>query len=146
MQKIKILWPGKTKDRNLAAGIDYYLKLLAPMTRVSVVEVREEKGKSVDAARVAEAKRILKQTGDYYLLDEKGRQYSSVEFARFMKEHDTIEFVIGGAFGVADEVRQKAKGVIALSMMTLTHEMARLLFLEQLYRAFTILRGKEYHH
>jgi 23S rRNA (pseudouridine1915-N3)-methyltransferase len=146
MQKIKILWPGKTKNRNLAEGINYYLKLLAPMSRISVVEVREEKGKTVDAAQAAEAKRILKQASGYYLLDEKGRQYTSVEFACFLKEHDTIEFVIGGAFGVDDEVRQKAKGTIALSMMTLTHEMARLLFLEQLYRAFTILRGKEYHH
>jgi 23S rRNA (pseudouridine1915-N3)-methyltransferase len=146
MQKIKILWPGKTKDRSLAEGINYYLKLLAPMSRVSVIEVREEKGKTIDAAQAAEAKRILKQASGFYLLDEKGRQYTSVEFARFLKEHDTIEFVIGGAFGVDDEVRQKAKGTIALSKMTLTHEMARLLFLEQLYRAFTILRGKEYHH
>jgi 23S rRNA (pseudouridine1915-N3)-methyltransferase len=146
MQKIRILWPGKTKNRNLAEGIDYYLKLLAPMTRISVAEVREEKGKAAEAARSAEASRILKQAGGFYLLDESGKQYSSVEFARFLKGHDTIEFVIGGAFGVADEVKKKAKGCIALSMMTLTHEMARLLFLEQLYRAFTILKGKEYHH
>jgi 23S rRNA (pseudouridine1915-N3)-methyltransferase len=146
MQKIKILWPGKTKDRSLAEGINYYLKLLTPMAQLSVVEVREERGKPVDAAQAAESKKILKQTTDYYLLDERGRQYTSVEFARFLQGHDRIEFVMGGAFGVNDEVRQKAKGTIALSMMTLTHEMARLLFLEQLYRAFTILKGKEYHH
>jgi 23S rRNA (pseudouridine1915-N3)-methyltransferase len=146
MRKIRILWPGKTKDRNLAEGIDYYLKLLGPMARVTVAEVREEKGKSADVARDAEAKRLLKQSGAYYLLDEKGKQYTSVGFARFLGEHDSVDFVIGGAFGVADEVRQGAKGVIALSMMTLTHEMARLLFLEQLYRAFTILKGKGYHH
>lgn len=146
MRKIKILWPGKTKDRHLAEGINYYLKLLTPLARLSVVEIKEEKGKAKDAARAAEAKRILKQATDFFLLDEKGRQYSSVEFARFLKDHEQVEFVIGGAFGVTDEVRQKSKGAIALSRMTLTHEMARLLFLEQLYRAFTILQGKEYHH
>jgi 23S rRNA (pseudouridine1915-N3)-methyltransferase len=116
------------------------------MTRLSVVEIKEEKCKAKDAAQAAEAKRILKQTSDFYLLDEKGSQYSSVEFACFLKDHERVEFVFGGAFGVTDEVRQKSKGTIALSMMTLTHEMARLLFLEQLYRAFTILKGKEYHH
>jgi len=116
------------------------------MTHISVVEVRAEKGKSAVDAREAEAKRLLKQVTGYYLLDEKGRQYSSPGFAGFLKGRDTVEFVIGGAFGVTDEVRQKARGVISLSMMTLTHEMARLLFLEQLYRAFTILKGKEYHH
>jgi 23S rRNA (pseudouridine1915-N3)-methyltransferase len=146
MQTIKILWPGKTRNRHLAEGINYYLKLLTPMTRLSVVEIKEEKGKVKDAALAAEAKRILKQTNDFYLLDEKGSQYSSVEFARFLGENERVGFVIGGAFGVADEVRQKSKGAIALSRMTLTHEMARLLFLEQLYRAFTILKGKEYHH
>ena len=146
MQKIRILWPGKTKDRHLAEGINYYLKLLSPLTRLSVVEIKEERGKARDAALDAEAKRILKQADVFYLLDEKGRQYTSVEFARFLKDNERVEFVLGGAFGVSDEVRQKAKGAVALSRMTLTHEMARLLFLEQLYRAFTILKGKEYHH
>ncbi len=146
MQKIRILWPGKTKDRHLAEGINHYLKLLTPVTRLSVVEIREERGKSRDAAMTAEAKRILKQADVFYLLDEKGKQYTSVEFARFLQENEQVEFVLGGAFGVSDEVRQKSKGSIALSKMTLTHEMARLLFLEQLYRAFTILKGKEYHH
>jgi len=116
------------------------------VTRLSVVEIREERGKSRDAAMTAEAKRILKQADVFYLLDEKGKQYTSVEFARFLQENEQVEFVLGGAFGVSDEVRQKSKGSIALSKMTLTHEMARLLFLEQLYRAFTILKGKEYHH
>jgi 23S rRNA (pseudouridine1915-N3)-methyltransferase len=116
------------------------------MTRVSVVEVREERGRSAEASREAESVRLLKQADAYYLLDERGRQLTSEGFARFLKEREAVEFVVGGAFGVSDEVRRGAKGVIALSMMTLTHEMARLLFLEQLYRAFTIIKGKEYHH
>lgn len=116
------------------------------MAQVSVVEIKEEKGKQKEAALAVEAKKILKQTGDYYLLDERGREFTSVEFAHFLKEKEGVDFVIGGPFGISGEVREKSKGSIALSKMTLTHEMARLLFLEQLYRAFTILKGKEYHH
>jgi 23S rRNA (pseudouridine1915-N3)-methyltransferase len=145
MMKIRLLWSGKTKERYLQEGISYYLKLLTPVAHVSVVEIKEEKGKGA-AAQTAEARKIMKQTTGFYLLDEKGRQFTSVEFASFLKGQESMDFVIGGAFGVADEIRKNAKGSMALSKMTLTHEMARLLFLEQLYRAFTILKGKEYHH
>jgi len=116
------------------------------MAQVSIVEIKEDKGRQKEAAMAAEARKILKQTADYFILDEKGEEFSSVGMARFMKERDVIDFVIGGPFGVSNEVKEKAKGSIALSKMTLTHEMARLLFLEQLYRAFTIIKGKEYHH
>jgi 23S rRNA (pseudouridine1915-N3)-methyltransferase len=116
------------------------------MSQVTVVEIKEEKGKRKEAALSIEAGKIVKQTGDYYLLDEKGRELTSVEFAHFLKGKGAVDFVIGGPFGVAAEVKEKARGSIALSRMTMTHEMARLLFLEQLYRAFTILKGKEYHH
>lgn len=94
----------------------------------------------------AEARKIFRQTGDYFLLDERGREFTSVALADFLKGVDSADFVLGGPFGVSSEVRDRAKGCIALSRMTLTHEMARLLFLEQLYRAFTIIKGKEYHH
>lgn len=116
------------------------------MAQVSIVEIREEKGRQKEAALAAEAGKILKQTGEYYLLDERGREFSSVEFAQFLKGRDFVDFVIGGPFGSSAELKDKAKGSISLSRMTLTHEMARLLFLEQLFRAFTILKGKEYHH
>ncbi len=146
MAKIKIVWVGKTKERYLNEGINHYLKLLASMAQVSITEIREEKGRQRDAAMDAEAKKIFKQTENYCLLDELGKEYTSVEFARFLRDRDTIDFVIGGPFGVSAGVKERAKGSMALSKMTLTHEMARLLFLEQLYRAFTILKGKEYHH
>jgi len=115
------------------------------MAQVSLVEIKEEKGRQKQAALAIEARKIMKQTGDYYLLDEKGRELTSVEFAYFLKGQHAVDFVIGGPFGVAVEVKEKAKGSISLSRMTLTHEMARLVLLEQLYRAFTILKGKEYH-
>ncbi len=146
MAKIKIVWIGKTKERYLAEGISHYLKLLSPMARLSVVEIREEKGRQKEAAMAGEAQKVLKQTQDYFLLDERGEELTSVELARFLKDRDSADFVIGGPFGVSPELKEKAKGSIALSKMTLTHEMARLLFLEQLYRAYTILKGKEYHH
>jgi 23S rRNA (pseudouridine1915-N3)-methyltransferase len=146
MAKIRIVWVGKTKERYLTEGINHYLKLLTPMAQVSIVEIKEDKGRQKEAAMAAEARKILKQTADYFILDEKGEEFSSVGMARFMKERDVIDFVIGGPFGVSHEVKEKAKGSIALSKMTLTHEIARLLFLEQLYRAFTIIKGKEYHH
>jgi len=117
-----------------------------PMTQISIVEVKEEKGRQNKDALDEEARKIMRQTRDYYILDERGREFSSVGFAQFLKDKDSIDFVIGGSFGVSAEVKETAKGSIALSKMTLTHEMARLLFLEQLYRAYTILKGKEYHH
>ncbi len=146
MAKLRIIWIGKTKERYLAEGIDHYLKLLMPMARVSVVEIREEKGRQKEVAMAAEARKVLKQTADYFVLDEKGKELTSVELARFLANRESIDFVIGGPFGLAAEIKEKARGSIALSKMTLTHEMARLLFFEQLYRAFTILMGKEYHH
>jgi 23S rRNA (pseudouridine1915-N3)-methyltransferase len=146
MAKIKIVWVGKTKERYLAEGINKYLKFLMPMAQISIVEVKEEKGRQNKDALDEEARKIMRQTRDYYILDERGREFSSVAFAQFLKDKDSIDFVIGGPFGVSAEVKEIAKGSIALSKMTLTHEMARLLFLEQLYRAYTILKGKEYHH
>ncbi|HMK57026.1 MAG TPA: 23S rRNA (pseudouridine(1915)-N(3))-methyltransferase RlmH [Dissulfurispiraceae bacterium] len=144
--KIKIVWVGKTKEHCLAEGIERYLKFLAPMAQVSVVEVREERGRRKEAALAGEEAKILRQTADYYLLDERGREFSSVGFAQFLQGRDAVDFVLGGPFGVSAAIREKAAGMIALSKMTLTHEMARLLLLEQLFRAHTILRGKEYHH
>jgi len=117
-----------------------------PMAQVAIVEIKEVKGRQKEDALAEEAKKIMKQTRDYYLLDERGREFSSVEFAQFLKDKDSIDFLIGGPFGVSAEMKEMAKDSIALSKMTLTHEMARLLFLEQLYRACTILKGKEYHH
>ncbi|MGO9379860.1 MAG: 23S rRNA (pseudouridine(1915)-N(3))-methyltransferase RlmH [Dissulfurispiraceae bacterium] len=146
MARIKIVWVGKTKARYLTEGINKYLKFLKPMAQVSIVEIKEAKGRQTEDALDEEAKKIMKQTRDYYLLDERGREFSSVEFAQFLQKKDSIDFVIGGPFGASTVMKEMAKGSIALSKMTLTHEMARLLFLEQLYRAYTILKCKEYHH
>lgn len=144
--KIRVFWVGRTKDRCLAEGIDKYLKFLGPMAKVSVVEVKEARGLDPEKAREAEAERILKQTGSFTLLDETGREYTSEGFAGYLKDKGDIDFVLGGPFGVSAGVKAKAAHITALSKMTFTHEMARLVFMEQVYRAMTIMNKKEYHH
>ncbi|MEW6738485.1 MAG: 23S rRNA (pseudouridine(1915)-N(3))-methyltransferase RlmH [Nitrospirota bacterium] len=144
--KIRIFWVGKTKERYLIEGINHYLKLLRYMAQISIIEIKDEKGKIRDEALSLEGRRVLKQTDSYILLDERGKEFSSKDFARYLNDKSSVDFVMGGAFGVSDEVREKASDTIALSKMTLTHEMTRLVFLEQLYRAMTIIKGKNYHY
>ncbi|HSW64696.1 MAG TPA: 23S rRNA (pseudouridine(1915)-N(3))-methyltransferase RlmH [Dissulfurispiraceae bacterium] len=146
MKKIRLLWVGRTKDRALAERIEYYIKLLSGYARVSIVEIREARGKDAAASREAEGKRILAASEAFLLLDDRGREYTSPEFARFIDTADVTDIVIGGAFGVSDDVRARARDCIALSRMTFTHEMTRMILLEQLFRAMTILKGRDYHH
>ena len=144
--KIRIFWVGRTKERYLIEGINHYLKLLRHMAQISIIEIKDEKGKIRDEASSVEGRRILKQTDSYILLDERGKEFSSIDFARYLNDKSSVDFVMGGALGVSDEVREKASYTIAISKMTLTHEMTRLVFLEQLYRAMTIIKGKNYHY
>ncbi|MDX9715542.1 MAG: 23S rRNA (pseudouridine(1915)-N(3))-methyltransferase RlmH [Dissulfurispiraceae bacterium] len=144
--KARILWIGKTKEKYLAEGINKYLRMLEPFIHVEIVEIKEEKDKRAARAMTEEAARILKKSSSYFLLDEQGRQMSSTEFAGFIRDRQHMDFVLGGPYGVAQEIKDRAAGLISVSRMTLTHEMARLVFAEQLYRAFTIIKGKGYHH
>jgi 23S rRNA (pseudouridine1915-N3)-methyltransferase len=137
---------GRTKDRNLAENIEYYRRLLSRDSHFSILEIKDERGKSAAVIREIEGERILAASQSFILLDEQGRQLTSTEFSKYISSLQTADFVIGGAFGVSDDVRQRAKDSIALSRMTLTHEMARLVFMEQLFRAHSILKGKGYHH
>lgn len=146
MKKIRLLWVGRTKDRCLAEGIEYYRKLLSGHARVSILEIKEERGKNADAAREIEGRRILSASDAFILCDEQGREFNSQEFAAWLGGIESFDMVIGGAFGVSDEVRKRALARIALSRMTFTHEMARLILMEQLFRAATIQKGKGYHH
>ncbi len=146
MLRLRIFWVGKTKEPCLAEGISRYLGLLRHMARLSVVEIKEERGKDRATALSLEGKRILRQTETYTLMDERGRELTSPEFSRFLEEKGSLDLVIGGAFGVSDEVKERAAGTIALSRMTFTHEMARLFLLEQVYRAITITKDTGYHH
>jgi 23S rRNA (pseudouridine1915-N3)-methyltransferase len=144
--KVRIIWTGKTKESYAVEGIRKYLKLLKPVARVEIVEIKEQKSGSMENRLGKEGEKILKQSSAYILLDEGGRELSSVEFADTLSDRAQADFVLGGPYGVSDEVRSAALDTISLSGMTLTHEMARVLLLEQLYRAMTIMKGGSYHH
>ncbi|MDP2166982.1 MAG: 23S rRNA (pseudouridine(1915)-N(3))-methyltransferase RlmH [Thermodesulfovibrionales bacterium] len=150
--RLRILWVGKTKERFIDEGIKKYLKLLGPFAKAGIVEIKEEKGRPAGMAVWAEGRRILKQSSSYILLDETGRPLSSKGLASLLlnlnkvKACGSLDFVIGGPYGVSEEVKAGASDTLSLSAMTLTHEMARLVLIEQLYRAMTINAGRGYHH
>lgn len=145
--KIHLIWVGKTKEQFIHEGIQKYLKLIKPYADVSVTEVREEKVKDIVRMTAKEGQRIHDLKTPYVLLDEKGEALDSPEFAAFIEKQGSSQtFLLGGAYGVSEDVKQKAKKKIRLSSMTFTHEMSRLVFLEQLYRAFTIIQKRGYHH
>jgi 23S rRNA (pseudouridine1915-N3)-methyltransferase len=144
--KLRIIWTGKTKEKYAAEGVAKYLKLLRPMAQVEVVEIKEQKSGSMEDRLAKEGEKILKQTSSYVLLDERGTGYSSVQFAEALRDRAQADFVLGGPYGVSEAVRSAASERMSLSKMTLTHEMARVLLLEQLYRAMTIMKGGSYHH
>ncbi len=145
--KINLIWVGKTKEPFIHEGLQKYLKLLKPYADVVITEIREEKVKDISRMLAKESGRIQDLKTPYMLLDEKGETLDSVEFARFIeKQGSSATFLLGGAYGVSEDVKARAAKKIRLSSMTLTHEMSRLIFLEQLYRAFTILQKRGYHH
>ncbi|MBI5632362.1 MAG: 23S rRNA (pseudouridine(1915)-N(3))-methyltransferase RlmH [Nitrospirae bacterium] len=145
--KIHLIWVGKTKELFIHEGLQKYLKLLKPYADVAITEIREEKVKDVSRMLGKEGERIQDLRTPYLLLDEKGETFTSVEFARLIeKQGAAATFLLGGAYGVSEDVKARAKKKIRLSAMTFTHEMSRLIFLEQLYRAFTILQKRGYHH
>ena len=152
---IKIISPGKTKMSFISEGIQLYLKRLQHYLPVEYVEIKELKTQSnVEAQRKSENDLMLKQikpTDFVVLLDEKGKEFSSIKFADWLqqainKNPRAIVFVIGGAYGFDATMRERANTIITLSSLTFTHEFARLIFTEQLYRAMTILRNEGYHH
>jgi 23S rRNA (pseudouridine1915-N3)-methyltransferase len=144
--KLRIIWIGKTKERYAAEGVQKYLKRLKPLAQVEIVEIKEQKSGGMEDRLMKEGERLLKQTSSYVLLDERGKGLSSVEFADSLRDRAQTDFVLGGPYGVSDDVRNSASETLALSKMTLTHEMARVLLVEQLYRAMTIMKGGSYHH
>ena len=155
--KIKLLFTGKTDTHYLEEGISDYLSRLKQYTRVEVHEVkipRQWNALPADQRKEREGQLILKHlvAGDEcILLDERGRSFSSVKFAAFLAEKmqrgtKTLAFVVGGPWGFSPALYHKASMQLSLSSMTFSHQMVRLFFTEQLYRAYTILRGEPYHH
>lgn len=155
--KITLLVIGKTDEKYLREGIEKYLKRLAHYTTFEMLEHSlARKLQSLPLAQLMqkEAEVILQQMekADYsVLLDEKGKTFTSVEFASFIQLRlnqsvKNLLFVVGGAWGFDETVKEKANMKLSLSAMTFSHQMVRLFFVEQLYRAFTIIRNESYHN
>ena len=144
--KIRLIWPGKTKEQFILEGINKYLKLSRPYADISIIEIKEEKGRDVIKTVEKEGERILKLQEPYTLLDEKGEALTSAAFAEYLEHKPSVNFVLGGAYGVSEEVKKMAQKTLSISKMTFTHEMSRLFFLEQLFRSFTIMHKRGYHH
>lgn len=149
--RLKFIWPGKTKDEQLRALISEYLKRLQRFVRCEVIETREVAGS--DRASVdKESRRLLEAipaTSMTILLDLAGNDWSSHELADELKrcENDSVKeivIIVGGQDGVSSEISARAQKRWRLSRLTLTHEMARMLAVEQIYRAYTINRGLPY--
>jgi 23S rRNA (pseudouridine1915-N3)-methyltransferase len=150
--RLRLIWVGKTRSEPLRSLVDDYLRRLSRFARCEVTELREGAGADDRAVLAEEGKRIADAipAGSFVvLLDVEGRQWSSQELAAELERWQNegrreVAFVVGGHLGVSEEVRARADVRWSLSRLTLTHEMARVVLAEQLYRGFTILRGLPY--
>jgi 23S rRNA (pseudouridine1915-N3)-methyltransferase len=155
--KITFLTVGKTTNAHLIKLQEEYqnrLKFYIPFETIIIPELKNTKSLSIQEQKEKEADLILKAldtSDEVILLDEKGKQYTSVGFSEFISKkmlasHKRMVFVVGGPYGFSERVYQRGNGKISLSAMTFSHQMIRLIFTEQLYRAMTILKGEPYHH
>lgn len=155
--KICLMVIGKTDEPYLQKGIELFLKRIphyVPFELKIIPDLKNSKNLSEEQQKEKEGELIIQQlTGfdELILLDEQGTEVSSVAFARFLEKKmlsgiKRLVFVIGGPYGFSESVYSKAAGTISLSKMTFSHQMVRLIFTEQLYRAMTILKGEPYHH
>jgi len=156
--KITIICVGKLSLPFIKHGADEYEQRLKRFTSLEIFELKEEKrgGKKADInfIRQSEAEQILAKApkGAYLIaLDETGKQASSEKFAKKIEQHmnqgtANLCYIIGGAYGLTDKLKQQCNELISLSEMTFTHQMARLFLLEQIYRGFTIIRNEPYHN
>ena len=154
--KITLLVTGKTSDSRLVSLIDDYqqrLKHYVPFEFVVLPDLKNAKALSDEQVKAAEGEAMLRffsPSMDVILLDEHGREYRSIEFADWLQKKMAsgrdLTLVIGGPYGFSDAVYQRANGKLSLSQMTFSHQMIRVMAIEQVYRAMTILRGEPYHH
>jgi len=155
--KATLLVIGKTDKDFVKKGIDEYQKRLVhylPFEFKIIPDLKNTRNLSENQQKQKEGELILeklKSTDTLVLLDENGKEFSSVGFSKFMEQKmiggtKNLVFVIGGPYGFSEEVYKKAQGKVSLSKMTFSHQMIRMIFIEQLYRAMTIIKGEPYHH
>ena len=146
--KIKIAWIGKTKEPAIASLTEEYLQRISRYVQVEGVALRDETALLETCGRAAGTKGGMKST--LVLMDSRGKEFSSEQFAKFLGDYQDrnplpLVFAIGGADGFSETARATAQNTISLGKMTVAHELARVVLLEQVYRAFTILKGHPYH-
>ena len=153
--KIKLVVVGKTKKNELITLINDYLKRINFYVKFNIVEVSSLKSKKINEKELKkiEGENILKNIEKnevLFLLDENGKSFNSVDFSKFIEnkiqQNKNIAFAIGGAYGFSKEVYEKSSQTISISKMTFSHQIARLFFTEQLFRAFTIINNHPYHN
>ena len=154
--RISLLMVGKTTDPRLVSLIDDYRQRLThyvPFGLVVLPDLKNTKSLSEEQIKTAEGEAILRfvtPSMDVVLLDEHGREFRSIEYAEWLQKKmgsgKDLTLVIGGPYGFSEAVYQRADGKVSLSRMTFSHQMIRIMVIEQIYRAMTILRGEPYHH
>ena len=155
--KIQLIQVGKTDENYLNEGIEKYFKRInhyISFETITIAAIKKAKNLKADDFKTKEAAEIMKKISNdnfVILLDEKGRQFRSKEFADFLQQKlnqglKTLSFVIGGAYGFHKSIYERANFSLSLSSMTFSHQLIRLIFAEQLYRAFTILKNEPYHN
>lgn len=149
--KIKIAWIGKTKEPAIQALTEEYLKRISRYAPTEAVVLRDEAALLEMRGRISSSKTAKSATkSTLVLLDSRGKEFTSEQFAKFLSDYQDhnplpLIFAIGPADGFSEEVKAAAQHTISLGKMTLAHELARVVLLEQIYRAFTILKGHPYH-
>jgi 23S rRNA (pseudouridine1915-N3)-methyltransferase len=154
--KIKLIVVGKAKEDWIKEGIKHYQKLLKKYVDLKIIEIKEEKiTKAKDEKLILDSEgeritRYLEKDALCIVLDVKGKEFSSEKFADFLKEslnrgYNYFIFILGGALGVSEKILKVCPVKLSLSQMTFTHELSRIIILEQIYRAFSILAGTKYH-
>ena len=154
--KTLLILVGKTTDKHFQAGINDYAERIShymPFELLTIPELKNTKSLSEDQQKKAEGELILKQLQPYdivVLLDEHGKELRSMEFAKWLEQKRNtarrLVFIIGGPYGFSADLYTRAHELLSLSKMTFSHQMIRLIFTEQVYRACTIIKGEPYHH
>jgi 23S rRNA (pseudouridine1915-N3)-methyltransferase len=152
--RLKFLWPGKTKSPALRGLQGFYEARIRSLAAIEIIETREARGldeKHAGKIKDLEARGLEKHVEDAYVicLSDRGKEMTSDEFARFLRSRQTdsgrpLAFVVGGFLGLADRIAERADLTMSLSRLTFSHELARVVLLEQVYRALTIVGGRHY--
>ncbi len=154
--KTRLIVIGRTTDKHIGACIDDYTERIGhymPFDMVTIPELKNTKSLSEDQQKEREGELIMRQlepSDHVVLLDERGKERRSVEFAAWIEKKQQsarrLVFIIGGPYGFSPAVYDRANELVSLSLMTFSHQMVRMIFLEQIYRAYTIIKGEPYHH